>query len=77
MVHTLAMLIVNTTDGDIPHKDAESWSVTVGDERLVVLGPDNASDAQTEQRVLAEYARGSWQHVRREDDPAETTHSTS
>ena len=67
------MLIVRTDAGsEHAYEDAADWSVTPGDERLVLLaknetGPEQAPNPQ----VLAEYARGSWTSVERKPDPAD------
>lgn len=57
------MLIVKTPDGPAEHPDAETWLVSEGDERLVVLS------AGEDPQVLAEYARGAWNAVRRDEVP--------
>lgn len=60
------MLIVTTPEGDDNHPDADDWSVTPGDERLVLTSaPDTGAEQPSHPQVLAEYARGSWSSVRR------------
>lgn len=71
MVHTLAMLTVKTPEGsEFTHEDAADWSVTPGDERLVLMAKDDTGAEQpSNPKVIAEYARGAWSSVERKPDP--------